>query len=270
MLHASTLRRGFTIIELLVVVSIISVLAAIVLVAGNSVLASGKRNATQDVLRVLDTALEAYITSKDGLPPALVNVWITDAAANARDENAKRLVPLGDVRVGTQVAPADTSLDPTLHVVNSAGLFVQVASTVPNAKGHIDSVPQKFMAPRPMLGTGSTSTQILTPLDSWNRPIRFVMPSFDGVIGATPISAAGAAVNLDSANFPPKPNRTDIYAFASVRRNNYYTGSAPPFGDSDGGRAVGRRPYFYSAGPDGNPATIEDNIYFTQPTFVKN
>lgn len=264
------IRRGFTIIELLVVIAIIAVLAAIVLVAGGSVLASGKRNATQDVLRVLDTSLEAYIAAKDGLPPGLVKVWVTDAQAAAGQANTKRLVPLADARVGTQIAAADGSSDPTLHVINSAGLFVQIASTVPTAKGHIDSVPQKFMAPRPMLGSGSTSTQILTPMDAWGRPIRFVMPPFDGVLGATPRTAAGAAVNLDSQNFPPKPSADDQYAFPTIRRNNYTTGTAPPFGDSDGGRATGRRPYFYSAGEDGNPATVEDNIYFNQPTFVTN
>ena len=31
--------------------------------------------------------------------------------------------------------------------------------------------------------------------------------------------------------------------------------------DSDGGITSGNRPYFYSAGPDGNPATLDDNVY---------
>jgi len=38
--------------------------------------------------------------------------------------------------------------------------------------------------------------------------------------------------------------------------------------DSDGGLTSGNRPYFYSAGPDGDPSTLEDNVYSNAPTHA--
>jgi prepilin-type N-terminal cleavage/methylation domain-containing protein len=239
---ATTLRvrRGFTLIEILVVIGIIAVLAAIVLVAGGRVLASGKKNATQDVLRMLDTALEAYISSKDGLPAATVNTAVDAAGSTVR------LVPVADITT-----------------VNSVGLFVLQASDVPAAKTQIDGIPQKFLKSAP-LGTyaAAANRQLVTPVDAWGRNIRFVMPGFDGVISEAGNPALG--VSLDSPRFPQRKT-SEQWAFPTLLRTNV-AGST----NSDGGVCIGKRPYFYSAGEDGDPSTIEDNVYTTIPTITRN
>jgi prepilin-type N-terminal cleavage/methylation domain-containing protein len=259
-----TLRRGFTLIELLVVVSIIGVLAAIVLVAGGRVLAGGKKTATQDVLRMLDTALEAYISSKDGLPAS--SMFIATDAAGA----TLRLVPLADARNGERLPDADPARAkvPGSEMINSGGLFLLQANEVPSAKSHIEGIPQKFIKSVKILGNASAAGErlILTPVDSWGRPIRFVMPGFDGIVKADASQEPGSGASLDDARFPQRKT-SQQWAVSSIRRNGK-TGSG--LADSDGGKCVGKRPYFYSCGEDGDPSTIEDNVYTTIPTISKN
>jgi len=259
-----TSRGGFTLIELLVVVGIIAVLSAIVLVAGRSVLSGGKKSATQDVLRLLDTSLEAYIAAKDGLPASTVYT-ATDAAGTNID-----LVPVADARNGERLPDADPvrARTPGSEMINSAGLYLLQASEVPTAKTHIEAIPQRFVKQAKIFGNASAAAerQILTPVDSWGRPIRFVMPGFDGLLLTDVAQAPGAAMPLTDARFPPRKN-AQSWAINSIRRNNKTTTS---LADSDGGRCVGKRPYFYSCGEDGDPSTMEDNIYTTIPTITKN
>ena len=233
-------RRGFTLIELLVVIGIIAVLAAIVLVAGGRVLASSKKNATQDVLRILDTALEAYISSKDGLPASTMNIAIDAAGTRVR------LVPVADTTA-----------------INSVGLFVLQATEVPPAKTQIDGIPQKFLM-SVALGTfdPAANRQLVTPVDAWGRAVRFVMPGFDGVISEAGNPALG--VSLDASRFPQRKS-AEQWALPALLRTNV-AGVA----NSDGGVCVGKRPYFYSAGEDGDPSTVEDNVYTTVPTVTRN
>jgi hypothetical protein len=53
------------------------------------------------------------------------------------------------------------------------------------------------------------------------------------------------------------PSPATGYYPAEIRRD-------PAQKDADGGLTT-NRPYFYSAGPDGDPSTIEDNVYTVQP-----
>lgn len=259
-----THRRGFTLIELLVVVSIIGVLAAIVLVAGGRVLAGGKKTATQDVLRMLDTALEAYISSKDGLPASTMFI-ATDAAGNT-----VRLIPVADARNGDRLPDADPTRAkvPGSEMINSAGLFLLQANDVPTAKSHIEGIPQKFIKSVKILGNASAAGErlILTPVDSWGRPIRFVMPGFDGLVKTDPSQDPGTGVALDDQRFPQRKTAQQ-WAINTIRRNGK-TGNG--LADSDGGKCIGKRPYFYSCGEDGDPSTTEDNVYTTIPTISKN
>lgn len=262
-------RRGFTIIELLVVIGIISVLAAIVLVAGGKVLAGGKQNATRDVIRILDTSLESFTAGKGGLPEP---IWKINLTGTVVDLATQRVVPVADARDGGNL-PGPTGGDTTVGMINSSGLYIAQAITDASAKSHLDAIPPKFIQQRSVIGSTAPATKLIsTPIDAWGRPIRFVMPVFDGVIGARPLTEVGAALAMDQPTFPVK-KPADQWAMATIRRNNFRPNELPPFivsADSDGGKCIGKRPYFYSTGEDLNPATTTDNVYSTQPTFLLN
>ena len=73
---------GFTLIELTMVVSIIALLAAITIGIGASMADSGRKRATEGVLQALDQALDDYINTTGGVPPALVRI----TSENLNDE----------------------------------------------------------------------------------------------------------------------------------------------------------------------------------------
>ncbi len=248
----STLRRGFSLVEMLVVIAIIGVLVSIVLVAGRKVRAGGMDNSTRDVIRVLDLTLDTYMTAKDGVPAASMYVAIDGPLT------VKRTLPVSDARNGDSLV--DTPGD--LNMVNASGLFLLQLADIPTAKAQLEGIPAKFMGQKPILGgTAATQRKMLTPIDAWGNAIRFVHPAFDGVIKSDPTANPGSAVLLDSPQFPQR-KLTEPWAITMIRRNNV--------SDSDGGRCVGKRPYFYSAGEDGDASTNADNIYTTPPTFSKN
>ncbi|HYR58723.1 MAG TPA: type II secretion system protein, partial [Chthoniobacteraceae bacterium] len=62
---------GFTLVELLVVVAIIAVLAALLVPAFNRVVASGRATACISNLRQLGIGLTAYLTEHDNTMPTL-------------------------------------------------------------------------------------------------------------------------------------------------------------------------------------------------------
>ena len=58
------------------------------------------------------------------------------------------------------------------------------------------------------------------------------------------------------------------WSFSRIRRSDVRTGpSERQEADADGGRPVSGRPYFYSAGADGDPSTLDDNLYNVRPEF---
>lgn len=272
-------HRGFTLIELMVVIGVIAVLVALTLVVGGTVVDGGKRRVTEDNIRILDTSLSAFMAATDGVPKPLV----TDPT----DPNV--LWPLMDGRDMTNTVAGNTP--PGNQMLNSVGLYILQAQGVPQAKAAIDGINAKYLSRMDIDGDGGSGgpqRELITVLDGWGRPIRFVHPTFDGSLS----DAQGTASPSVSAARPltdilgPAPTGKS-YGIADVRRNSVTT-AAPPlalaqqYGDADGGTCTGTRPYFYSAGPDGQvgvrregfnmTSKIEedfnaDNVYTTRPTL---
>ncbi len=69
----SSARRGFTLIEVLVVIGVVLLLMTISVAAGRAVIGGQKGKVTQSLLNTLDRALEEYITVNNGVIPAYVD-----------------------------------------------------------------------------------------------------------------------------------------------------------------------------------------------------
>jgi prepilin-type N-terminal cleavage/methylation domain-containing protein len=249
-------RSGFTLIELLIVVGIIAILIVLGLSVAGKVTGVGKKSATEQTLRTLDTALGAYIQASGGsLPPA----FLTDPRPN--NNGGKYVQPIIDGRC-----------ESTGQMVNSVGFFMFQCKAIPDAAAalkHLDSKYLREYTPDAIGATGWDAQMALpTAFDGWGHPIRYVHPLFKGII---PPSPAAPTMFVPTTSIQPAPPGT-TYGIAGIRRNNTNSsaGVSPPDADSDGGLNPATRPYFYSAGPDGDPSTVADNIYITVPRVQKN
>jgi len=281
-------RQAFTLIELLVVIAIIGILAGISTMVGSAVIATGKKHATQGVIQSLDQALAAYIDKKGDNPPALVEI----PYAKLPTQIQAQMNPQESAFYPAIDGQARENLASEMNTVNSVALFIESASTVAEVQSILDTIDRSFI--QNYSADEAVQPFLLTVFDAWGNPIRYVHPKFDGIIERERRSLASAGEPVNIVN-PSKPffvrgalptNATTRVRMKFVRRNKLidedFATSSPTGGglnqqqlsdfdllpDSDGGLTTGTRPYFYSAGPDGNPATIEDNIYSTTPQFA--
>lgn len=282
-------RRAFTLIEILVVVAIVAVLVAITTVVGTAVIDSGKKRATQGVLQTLDAALAAYMDQKGEKPPALVPVSAAQLPEDIRNQmptiNGRRMPALFPALDGRAREDNASELIP----VNSVAYFIESVKTVPSTQDIIDSINPRFL--QNYSPDENFQPFLLTAFDAWGNPIRYVHPKFDGIIEQKRRSLGdpGSPVHYEipakgfftGSALPPRSQWVRL-RLNVIRRNRLIDadfgddglsgggglnmGALSDFDllpDSDGGLTAGDRPYFYSAGPDGNPATLEDNIYLT-------
>lgn len=298
--------RAFTLVELLIVIGIIAVLAAVTLVASRAVGEGSKIRATQDLIRNLEGALLAY-TSETGQIPL---PYFEDPRGASDPAFAGKLIPVADGR--NMDAPAeDASLRPAgPQVINSGGLAMAQLLNSNAAKAQLDVIPAKFIREfdaTPGLDAAKKPVPVLrTVFDAWGRPIRYVHPSFSGVItkstagsleGRSLYSTTDASESVLGA--PPISKRPGVagdWAIKILRRSDSYDPSlspssgasldAPPsanqIADSDGGACANNTPYFYSAGPDGKVGVFvptdparettkdfnKDNVYTTRPANI--
>ncbi len=289
---ASPARAAFSLIELMVVIAIIAILVGITTMVGSAVVNTGKKHATKGVIQSLDQALAAYIDAKGDNPPPLVEIPYADLPPTIQNDmpsfngqNQSAFYPAIDGR-----AREDLASD--LNTVNSVAFFIQSASVVAEAQEIISGIDQEFL--QNYSADEEIQPFLLTAFDAWGNPIRYVHPKFDGIIERTPrsLAEAGEPVNIVNPNKPffvtgaLPTNAATRVRMKFVRRNKLieqdFGSTGPAQGgvnqqqlsdydllpDSDGGLTIGNRPYFYSAGPDGDPSTIEDNIYSTTPQFA--
>ena len=238
---------GFTLVEMLAVITIIALLVGIVGGVGVTVISGRKVSATKNVLTTLDRALEEYI-SFARVPPRYD--W--------RDyEN----VPGPDVQPGfgedgVQFFPTFAG---AVHVSRpDASVFIRQASPTGQVASIIGAMGESFL--RPTIGPD------LSP----------------GSVGADPTPSVVDAWAEDEWRNHYDSTETTKRWYPLNQRLIYYVHPANEFAQAAYGRCVAGRPYFFSAGPDGlyglrsdivnkapgtNPSTDEvragltDNIY---------
>lgn len=278
---ATSHRGAFTLIELLVVIAIIGILAALVLGVGQAVVSSAKKQATQDTLAILDSALSAYMDETDGLPPAFVEL---PPIAPATEPD---IWPMADARNMDYNTPANVpGVRQGAQMINSTGLFFEEAQKVPRVKAILDKLPSQYVVRRdvdtiPDPNPAASQRSLTTINDAWGNPIRFVHPAFDGVLQGANFGAPKDMTTMRlSATMVNSPNLKTT----QVRRNNRTDIAVPVLAenlpDSDGGRCTGNRPYFYSSGEDAKVGWLvnatgivivadfnADNIYSQKPVL---
>lgn len=260
-------RAAFTLVELLVVIAIIGVLVAITFTIGKTMHAAGKTRQTEATLRILDQAMTAYRSTREAPFPATV----------ALSNNAQ--IPMIDGVVGPDQVVNGVTVK---QLVPTTAWFIKQITEgdpVEPAAAVIKQIDAKLLriSNQPAGPAGNpvamwdVSGKKIDVLDGWGNPIRMVHPRYSGVIqgGARAVGTQGNTINPN--NFAPLVQTVpaQFYGITQFRRNalNNADRTQTPgiIGDSDGGVCVGDTPYFYSCGPDGDPSTIEDNVYTIKP-----
>lgn len=273
--------RAFTLVELLIVIGVIGILISIVLTIGARVAQGGRVRLTEQTIRILDMTIESMISDQGVLPSALV--------ADPRDAGQTsftRLLPVADARDHGSSYQSGQPGQPPLpghQMINSVGLLLLQAERVPSAATVAKGIDSRMIKrwdgddADDILGAANGGAQPTLPtvFDAWNRPLRYVHPQFDGLIYGPDymggqVSNPAQEVSLQSILGPAPGGQ---YGITAIRRNNRATGTgsnAENSPDSDGGVCPSNSPYFYSAGPDGDPSTTDDNVYTIIPTLPKS
>jgi prepilin-type N-terminal cleavage/methylation domain-containing protein len=287
-------RRAFTLVEMMVVIGIIVILVTITLGVANAVVEGGRKRATEGVLRALDQTMDIYIDKQGEIPPPLVAVPPNRLVGGGPLDGQTMYYPLIDgVVQASNGAP--------FLAIDSVGIYMFAAEQVPEVQSIVAGLDSRFVvraqaaAAPERAGSGggganASNTQPLVELtsvlDAWGNPIRIVHPRFDSIIvGSGQFGSIGILPTTDASDgyftaselprlggrYMPfrrirrlAPTEAEWRDFDETTiRENFANG----VGDSDGGACPSPRPYFYSAGPDGDPATIDDNVYTTRPRF---
>jgi len=292
----TNVARAFTLIEILMVVSIIALLAAITIGVGASMADAGRKRATEGVLQVLDQSLADFIAQSGSIPPSIVAVTLEENfGGKVRGEIVYYPAVDGVIDV---VIPNDDPSAPERHYpINSIGLYLISISQSLDVKSVLSSVDGSMIRHFTIDDPDTAVVEglqpgMLTVFDAWGNPIRYVHPKFDGIIedssssrrvlgmAGDPLDILDTAIGYFTAEALPVDLSFVPFDGIAIRRNKILqidqeearqNGGLdyPVETDSDGGKCPSQRPYFYSAGPDGDPSTVEDNVYTTMPEFVR-
>ncbi len=249
-------RLAFTMVEILLVVGIIAILAVLALTVGNKVAGSAKVTATKKRLDQLDAALAAYFKAKGGYPPAFV---LDPRKGPLQTQNMG--IPIVDGQYGS-----NTANSPTL---NTVGLFLLQSKGLPEVEKAVSTLGSDALKEVDPDSQGSAVSpdfakqpRLLTVLDAWGNPIRYVHPTFHGYVHGT---NADTPIATDQVLEKGALGAQLTFPITPIWRHPKTTSYPTP--NADGGLTRGGKPYFYSAGPDGDPSTVDDNVYTEQPDF---
>lgn len=273
---ASRSRRAFSMVEILVVMSIIVVLATLTVVGIRSVGGNAKEKQTRNMLERLRNGL-GEVTLNSASKQRLYQVIIPEVYG--KEEN-------GTAEVWNAVPAA------SVNSVYKTGTIIRLLSSNAAFKKLIDDLPTsekvqlEFDRTTGLLATGTTSQanreKLVLPLDAWGKPIVFVydnweVPQADG-LGIRRLAdgkATGGLTDLYSdsaktfwewtpANLRPDTDDT-TYVYETAMNDSSFnrrSGATPYTRAGEAFRnTADRTPFFFSAGRDEQYQTHDDNLY---------
>ena len=254
---ANQVRRAFTLIELLVVIGIIAVLVGIGLSVGLGVINSSRANTTKNTIQILETYLADL--EAEGKEPKSYKMFETEVSGQTYQ------FPVVDGRDRGQ------GVDATVRPISSLMRFIAAGETfLGDSSAKWAGLDSSVVRDGTIGMAGSEEIRGVELTDQWGNPIRVVHPAYDGGFGdywnpTTDSMVSGSRPERDVDFVSGGSNQT-----FSLRRSYrpFNPGTNPNgVGDADEGICSGERVYFYSAGPDGDPGTREDNVYTVRPKF---
>lgn len=227
-------RRAFTLLELLVVISIIAILIGLLIGAGVAVTRNGKRNATKGALEALNRALDEYIIANgNNIPPFNA----LDYACTPGGDG-----PNGDTNTSAYVSNGYMPQRP------DASVFIRQARGIGDVDAILGAIPDRFLivtaAPRTATPIpecqGNEFDTAPSVVDAWSDS------DWPGIVGDPTDSAV-----IERA-WPIRKQSLIYYVHPNNRRDRSDP-ALDQFPDAQElyGSTVNARPYFFSAGPDG-------------------
>ncbi len=244
---------GFTLIELLVVLLILSIISAMVVVGLSSVLGSNERRVTEGRLALLETMVENYrqqTTTGSGQGLTSNSRSLPAASEPAHD------FPIGDRASLSQAAKALLDATPAEpdNVLSDTQLVMRQLLAVPANRELAADQPADFLQESFRWPTADRDSETDGVGDDTGLRLNDFTAAEPTLTTAVPTDAQDNVILFASSN------GLIVDGDGLIRPDGPWW-NAPSRSTSISVVARDGRPFFFSAGADGNPKTHEDNVY---------